>query len=86
MFYLISSLLAQRRIIFPFLILIAGVLLCAVASLFSELPVNTTMAFSTPLVLLRAYMSPEDKDKYSNAVPQSFDEIMCGVMLGDGSL
>jgi len=40
------------------------------------------MAFSTPLVLLRAYMSPEDKEKYSNAVPQSFDEIMCGVMLG----
>jgi len=37
------------------------------------------MAFSTPLVLLRAYMSPEDKEKYSNAVPQSFDEIMCGV-------
>jgi len=39
------------------------------------------MAFSTPLVLLRAYMSPEDKEKYSNAVPQSFDEIMCGVMV-----
>jgi hypothetical protein len=28
-------------------------------------------------------MSPEDKEKYSNAVPQSFDEIMCGVMLGE---
>lgn len=72
---------------FPFLVLIATIiLLCVVASLFSELPANTTMAFSIPLVLLRAYMSPEDKDKYSNAVPQSFDEIMCGVMLGDGSL
>ena len=82
MFYLISSLR-----IFPFLILIATiVLLCTVASLFSELPVNTTMAFSIPLVLLRAYIAPEDKEKHSNAVPQSFDEIMCGVMLGDGSL
>jgi len=62
---------------------VGGVLLCAVAFLFFELPANTSMAFSIPLVLLRAYMSPEDKEKYSNAVPQSFDEIMCGVMLGD---
>jgi hypothetical protein len=82
MFYLISSLR-----IFPFLILIATiVLLCAEAFLFFELPANTSLAFSIPLVLLRAYMSPEDKEKYSNAVPQSFDEIMCGVMLGDGSI
>lgn len=55
-------------------------------SLFLELPANTSLAFSIPLVLLRAYMSPADKEKYSNAFPQSFDEIMCGVMLGDGSL
>ena len=69
------------------LILIATiVLLCAVPFSFFELPANTSLAFSIPLVLLRAYMSPEDKEKYSNAVPQSFDEIMCGVMLGDGSI
>ena len=52
--------------------------------LFLELPANISLAFSIPLVLLRAHMSPADKEKYSNAVPQSFDEIMCGVMLGEG--
>src|SRR4051812_10098677 len=82
MFYLISFIR-----LFPFLILIATiVLLCAVAFLFFELPSNTSLAFSIPLVLLRANMSPEDKEKYSNAVPQSFDEIVCGVMLGVGGL
>ena len=65
---------------------IFGVLLCAEAFLFFELPANISLAFGIPLVLLRAYMSPENKEKYSNAVPQSFDEIMCGVMLGDGSI
>lgn len=43
-------------------------------------------AFVFPIILLRAYVSPEDKLKYSNAVPSWFDEIICGLMLGDGSL
>lgn len=55
-------------------------------SLCLELSANTFLAFSIPLVLLRTYKSPADKEKFSNAVPQNFDEIMCGVMLGEGSL
>ena len=51
---------------------------------------NTQMscfsAFVFPIILLRAYVSPEDKLKYSNAVPSRFDEIICGLILGDGSL
>ena len=43
-------------------------------------------AFVFPIILLRAYVSPEDKLKYSNAVPSRFDEIICGLILGDGSL
>jgi hypothetical protein len=36
--------------------------------------------------LLRSYMSPRDKLRHSNNVPSWFDEIMCGLMLGDGNL
>jgi hypothetical protein len=50
------------------------------------LSANISLAFSIPLLLLRAYLSPADKERYSNAVPKDFDEIMCGVMLGDGNL
>lgn len=52
-------------------------------SLCLELSANTFLAFSIPLVLLRTYMAPADKEKFSNAVPQNFDEIMSGVMLGE---
>ena len=43
-------------------------------------------SFTIPIVLLRAYVSTEDKLKYSNAVPSWFDEIICGLILGDGNL
>lgn len=35
--------------------------------------------FTLPVILLRAYVSVEDKIKYSKAVPTWFTEIMCGV-------
>jgi len=41
---------------------------------------------SLPLVKPRRRLTKADKEKFSNAVPQNFDEIMCGVMLGDGNL
>lgn len=52
---------------------------------------NITMSsnyrlFSIVGVFYRSYMSPRDKVKYSNTVPSWIDEIMCGVMLGDGNL
>lgn len=42
--------------------------------------------FSITMVLHRVYVSPADKLKYSNQVPSWFDEIMCGLILGDGSI
>ncbi len=44
------------------------------------------LGFFPCMTLLRVYVSPGDKDKYSAAVPTWFDEIMCGLMLGDGNL
>lgn len=38
------------------------------------------------MVLLRNYVSNADKVKYSNDVPSWFEEIMCGLMLGDGNI
>lgn len=39
-----------------------------------------------PIILLRNYMSPQDKLKYSDLVPVYFDEIVYGLMLGDGNM
>lgn len=47
---------------------------------------NLDVQFSFPMILLRAYVSAEDKVKFSKAVPSWFTEIMTGVMLGDGNL
>jgi hypothetical protein len=38
------------------------------------------------LVLCRHYVSPEDKEKLSKTIPFSFDEIITGMMLGDGNM
>lgn len=46
----------------------------------------TSFSFSLPMVLLRNYMPNADKVKYSQEVPSWFDEIMCGLMLGDGNI
>jgi hypothetical protein len=35
---------------------------------------------------LRPYVSPEDKLRYSNALPSWFDEVMCGLILKDGNI
>jgi hypothetical protein len=45
-----------------------------------------SLSFFVPMALLRNVMSYDDKLKYSKEVPSWFDEIMCGVMLGDGNL
>jgi hypothetical protein len=45
---------------------------------------ESLLAFSR--LSLRSYVSPEDKLRYSNQVPSCFDQVMCGLMLGDGSL
>lgn len=42
--------------------------------------------FFLPIVLFRSYMSPKDKLIYSNLVPIWFDEIICGLILGDGNI
>ncbi|RYE27649.1 MAG: hypothetical protein EOP45_00420 [Sphingobacteriaceae bacterium] len=47
---------------------------------------NLDVLFTLPVILLRAYVSAEDKINASKAVPTWFTEIMCGVMLGDGYL
>lgn len=47
---------------------------------------NIGTLFSFPIILLRSYMSPRDKLKHSKLVPNSFDQIMCGLILGDGNL
>lgn len=36
--------------------------------------------------MFRHYVSPEDKEKLSKALPSSFDEINTGMMLGDGNI
>jgi hypothetical protein len=35
---------------------------------------------------IRAYLSLKDKHQISNNIPKEFNEIITGVMLGDGSL
>jgi hypothetical protein len=42
--------------------------------------------FSLPMVLFRNNKPNSDKVKYSKEVPSWFDEIMCGLMVGDGSV
>lgn len=37
-------------------------------------------------MLFHHYVSPEDKEKLSKALPSSFDEINTGMMLGDGNI
>lgn len=46
----------------------------------------TYYSFSPSVLLLRNYVSNENKIRYSNEVPYWFDEIMCGLMLGDGHI
>jgi len=43
-------------------------------------------AFVPSLVFSRHYVSPEDKEKLSKALPSSFDEIITGIILGDGNM
>jgi len=35
---------------------------------------------------VKAYLSIEDKNIISNKIPENYNEIMTGVMLGDGSI
>jgi hypothetical protein len=47
---------------------------------------TTSYAFVPSLLLSRHYVSPEDKEKLSKALPSSFYEINTGMMLGDGNI
>jgi hypothetical protein len=44
------------------------------------------MLFVYPIVLIRSYVSSSDKLRYSNAIPSYFNEVICGLMLGDGNI
>ncbi len=47
---------------------------------------NNCYMFTLPMICLRFYMSPSDKQKVSDKIPSWFDEVVCGVMLGDGTI
>lgn len=47
---------------------------------------NNCYMFTLPMICLRFYMSPSDKQKVYDKIPSWFDEVVCGVMLGDGTI